>query len=296
MTTPDGSPASNSNENDSLSQSANEVAQEVHPRVSAYAVKLPQFWPTAPEAYFEQVEATFRTSRITVSRTQYDYLLQAIPASIATDVLDVMRKCKNSATPYEDMKSELIRRNSLSESARLEQVLSSAQMGDRSPSAFYRHISNIAGSTSAVNDNLIRTLWMRRLPQNLEISLKPFDTTEIETVLKIADEVYEVSKRSPSIAAVEKSTPPSSSTQTEIAELREMFSKLSSQISSGNRSRSRSQNRNPRTFEKSEQASSKPSGIQLCKYHDKFGNAAKRCEGKPCPMAVTMPPTQKQEN
>lgn len=246
-------------------------------QVSTYSVKLPQFWPTAPEAYFELIEASFRTGRvISQSRTKYDYLIQALPSHVALEVLDVMRKCRESQTPYEDMKKELISRNSMSESSRIEQLLSGTQMGDRTPSAFYRHMLNVAGTT--VDEKMVRTLWMRRLPQLLEVSLRPFDSESMDTVLKIADQVFEVQQRQQSVSSVNPSTscdPYYEGLKNEISELRKIISEMKPSGSQGRRSRSQSRNR----------SSNKGTDSNLCYFHEKFGDAARKCKGAPCPKA-----------
>lgn len=251
-------------------------------RIYAYSVKLPTFWPTAPEAYFEQVEATFRTNRISVSRTKYDYLIQALPPSVATDVLDVMRRCKDLENPYEEMKAALVRRNTLSESARLEQLLSGTEMGDRTPSAFYRSMMNISGSTTSVNDDLVRQLWMRRLPSTLEIMLKGFEKEPIDTILKIADTMYETQKRQPSLAEVNSrhSDARYQKLESEISELKRMISSLNFHDSNGKRSeRSRSRSRS-RTRDRTYNPDDK-----TCYYHQMYDSDARKCKGPPCPKA-----------
>lgn len=254
-------------------------AQDLH--IHAYNVKLPQFWTNAPEVYFEQVEATFRTARLTASKSKYDYLLQALPANVMSDMLDIIRKCRECDNPYDVMKKALIDRNTLSESARVEQLLSGVNMGDKTPSAFYRYLTNTAGSTTTVSEDLVKTLWMRRLPPQLEISLKPFNNDPIDTILRIADQVYEVQQRQPNLSALGREGDSRfSKLESELSQLKSMISKLSfpqaSSTSSNNRSRSRSRSHN---------RVSESENSNVCFYHKRFGDKAKKCNGSPCPHA-----------
>lgn len=251
-------------------------------QVAAYAVKLPQFWVDAPDAYFTQAEATFRTARITVSRTKFDYLLQALPQHVISDVLDVITDCSRDSVvdPFEKLKSELITRNTKSEAQRLEQLLSGATMGDRTPSRFYRYMASTAGSLESVNSGLIRSLWIRRLPPNLEIALKPFETQDITVLCSIADSIYEAQSRSGSAVAVEAVQATASSStlaklELEIDELKRMIRDMKPYNQERSRSRSRTRDRDD-----------SPLSNDLCFYHSRFGSNARRC-GRPssCPMA-----------
>lgn len=253
-------------------------------KIFAYAVKLPQFWPRNPEVYFEQIEATFRTSKITVSRTKYDYLLQAIPGEVMENVMDVLVKCRTCDTPYEELKKQLIQRHSVSESSRVEQLLSDLEIGDRKPSEFFRSMSNTARNAPGISEDLVKTLWLRRLPQGLETLLKPFvETKDIDAITKLADELHDVQKRRSTVASVNKSEEDSrfDKLQSEMSEIRKMIAQMSYNDNSS-RSRSRSKSRD-RKF-----SSPDASKSRLCYFHFKFGDEATKCKGQPCPRAGEM--------
>ena len=48
------------------------------PAVNATSVKLPQFWQGNPEVWFAQTESVFATRNITVDKTKFDYVVQAL--------------------------------------------------------------------------------------------------------------------------------------------------------------------------------------------------------------------------
>lgn len=259
--------------------------------VSIFAVspKLPEFWSMAPEAYFLKIEASFRTANIKVSSTKYDRLIEALPQNVAVEMIDVMRTCDNSQTPYEDMKNALLQRYTKSESSRIESLLSATTMGDRSPSAFYRHMLNTAGSNTNVSSDLVRTLWMRQLPAHLQIALQAFTDKEISLVLDIADKIHEVASRNSSVYTVEttgaRAVDPISELKTEfnkqLSEIRSLISELSVDSVRESRPRERSFSRN-RNDSRSRSARSDDQQIDPCWYHETFGDKARKCRGAPC--------------
>lgn len=280
-TPPEGdSHSSITNDAAGTSSTQNVPKLEVH-RV---ALKLPQFWTQQPEIYFEQIEAMFLTSDIRDTKTKYAYLIQALPSEVAIDVQDVMRKCRQERDPYEIMKQQLISRNTMSDTSRVEQLLSHATMGDRSPSAFYRWMLRTAGTSSGITDDLVKKLWFRQLPSQLEASLRPFADKDMETITKFADEIYEIYKRPHGLSVVEESKKPGAIPKRvdEVAELKAEISELKraiAQLSTSN-SRGRSHSRGRSSSKNRDKSESR-----LCFFHYKFGDDARKCKGYPCPKA-----------
>ncbi|XP_028042699.1 uncharacterized protein LOC114252424, partial [Bombyx mandarina] len=93
---------------------------------------------------------------------------------------------------YGGLKSELIRRLSTSEEQRVRQLVSDVELDDRRPSQFLRHLRSLAGKT-LTDENLLRQLWMRRLPQHLQAILAAQSELSLDKVAKLADNILEVS-------------------------------------------------------------------------------------------------------
>lgn len=140
--------------------------------VEAISMKLPPFWTEYPAAWFLTIESQFNTRYITVEKTKYDYVLQVLPMEVAASVFDIITTTTPSDTPYTDLKNVLISRNSISESKRIEQLLSSEEMGDKTPSQFYLRLKTLAGQSQLVNEHLIKELWFRRLPSLVSALVK----------------------------------------------------------------------------------------------------------------------------
>lgn len=256
-------------------------AQEtnVFRRVEAYAVKLPSFWSELPEGWFVQVEAQFRTSRITEERTKFDYALQALNAETVKSVYQTIIKCQTDLSPYTTLKNALIKKYSLSDNQKLQQLLEGTEMGDRKPSEYYNSLELLAGSSNAVNDQLLRSIWMRRLPPLVQAVIQGKENLSTEALLASADSVFEVcDTKSFNVSQISTATQPVPSvdrfTELENRLINVIEKKFSQLTTRRNRSHSRGRNQTQKS-----QSSNNSSG--LCYYHAKFGDKAQKCR-EPC--------------
>ena len=267
-----------SNNNDGSANSFGTNADQTSGfELNTVAVKLPQFWTKMPEMWFARAEAQFRNARITQQSTMFDHVVATLTEDVMQTVFDIISEPGDS--PYDTLKRELISRHSKSETRRIEDLLSSTEMGDRRPSEFYRQMLSLAGQS--VSEDLVRTLWIRRLPPLVQAVLKGNCKLETSVLLQMADNVFDVSPQQSSIFAT--NTRPMTSPgaddriqklEDEINELKGMISKLSFNDRSHRSSRSRSRNGERRS------SSDRPAN-NMCWYHRVHGANARKCI-KPC--------------
>ncbi|XP_070169328.1 uncharacterized protein [Polyergus mexicanus] len=247
---------------------------------SRMGLRIPPFWPEDPELWFAQLEGQFALSSITDDNTKYAYVLSRIEPKQAREVKDVITQ-PPATRRYEAIKKALIQRLTDSQAQKIKQLLEHEELGDRKPSQFLRHLTTLAGTT--VSDELLRTLWLGRLPPQMQAILATRTEDELSSVAEQADRIHEVSNRT-LVAAIGQQTAATQAANPWTAQI-EMLTKqvaaLTTQMTrfmkqrntrGSTRERSRSRSRNY-------QRTSKQEGI--CYYHKRFGAEARKCT-QPC--------------
>ncbi|CAB0035877.1 unnamed protein product [Trichogramma brassicae] len=238
------------------------VAAAAAPRyVQRVAVKLPAFWLDKPAIWFAQAEAQFALADITVELTKYYHVISQLDVRAASEVEDIISSPPGEF-PYTNLRQRLIERLSTSEEHRVRQLLHDEELGDRKPSQFLRHLKSLAAPT-VVQLNLLRHLWLRRLPTHVQTVLTARPELSLEQLSDLADKIVEISPV-PSIRAVaenaEQVPAPNDSLATLIRELTFEVSAL----------RTRRRERSPDQRSRSRSASSRRSSRDLCWYHYRF--------------------------
>ena len=185
------------------------------PDVSAISLKLPTFWPADPELWFAQVDAQFRTKRITSQATKFEYVIASLSPQHAAEVRDLILQ-PPAADPYVKLKEELIKRTTASEQRRLQLLFSSEDLGDRKPSQLLRHMQQLLGDKAATADrSFLRQLFLQRLPPNVRMVLASTkDDEDLESLASLADKVVEVA--APTVSTVQTSETTQSQLSTEL--------------------------------------------------------------------------------
>ncbi|KAM7288740.1 hypothetical protein ISCGN_028924 [Ixodes scapularis] len=100
---------------------------------SAAQLRLPGFWAKNPRAWFSQVEAQFHLRRITRQESRYYHVVSALPPEVA-DELDHVLALPPAENAYEHIKETILFRKTASEASRVQQLLTTEELGDRQPS------------------------------------------------------------------------------------------------------------------------------------------------------------------
>uniref|UniRef100_A0ABD2XPF2 Reverse transcriptase domain-containing protein n=1 Tax=Trichogramma kaykai TaxID=54128 RepID=A0ABD2XPF2_9HYME len=178
--------------------------------VHRVAVKLPAFWPDRPSLWFAQADSQFILSDITVESTKFHYVVSQLDARVALEVEDIITN-PPAVNPYTFLRLKLIERLSASEEQRVRQLISEEELGDRKPSQFLRHLRSLAGAT-IVQDNLMRQLWLHRLPSSVRAILATQTDAALDKLAELADKIIEISPCTPTLNVNAASTVPRTST------------------------------------------------------------------------------------
>lgn len=96
---------------------------------------------------------------------------------------------------------------SLDETAesKLRKLLRGNEIGDQRPSVFLQKLRNLAGGQC--NDNVLRTLFMEQLPENIRTVLAISEVTDLSKLATQADKVADITKPSLAVVQADVSTP-----------------------------------------------------------------------------------------
>lgn len=153
-------------------------------KVTAVAVKLPQFWTKNSAAWFAQAEAQFAIRGVTQDDTKYFYVVAALDAETATRASAVLLS-PPAADKYETIKSFLLEACELSEAERARQLLSLQEMGDRRPSEIMARILQLNGTNE--HHFLLRYIFLNALPVTVRNSLATSKERDLRRLALEAD-------------------------------------------------------------------------------------------------------------
>ena len=187
---------------------------------------------------------------------------------------------------YETLKKKLIQRYAESEQHRLRKLLQNIDIGDRRPIELLREMKQLAGGT--VSSEFLKSIWSQQLPDQMRMILSTNDG-DIDQLAKMADKIAEVSNGFSNVSAVSSNTSSDRTSRLEkqIELLTKQIASLATQVSDRSRSSSYKRSNKPRHFNRDRSSSrfnqtpSSSSANQICYFHKKFGNDAKKFRS-PC--------------
>ncbi|XP_043263443.1 uncharacterized protein LOC122403776 [Colletes gigas] len=158
---------------------------------------VPDFTADDPELWFCVVERNFAAGGVTSDGIKTSYVTGALGPRYIAEVRDILLNPPPTGL-YDTLKKELIRRLSVSQEQKARRLLEHEEIGDRKPSQFLRHLRGLAGTS--VSELLLRTLWLGRLPANVQAILATQKDTALDKVAELADAVTDTMSGRPVVA------------------------------------------------------------------------------------------------
>ncbi|XP_053964388.1 uncharacterized protein LOC128867304 [Anastrepha ludens] len=195
----------------------------------------------------------------------FHHAVSLIDTQSAAEVEDIILR-PSTSTPYTSLKTALIERLTKSKDVKLLQLLDGEEIGDRTPSQFFRHLRSLFPD---VSDNVIKARWQSQLSPETRACLAAQPDASLEDLSRLADKIHEVI---PNVARSISYISEEQSLRSEIAEIRKQLQTF--RISN---SRSRQHSPQPRGRRSSSHSRVRLSTDGQCFYHRKFGANARRC-------------------
>ncbi|XP_011699190.1 PREDICTED: uncharacterized protein LOC105456671 [Wasmannia auropunctata] len=258
------------------------VVEDGDGSVNKISVRIPNFWAEEPELWFAQLEGQFALLNIKEDEAKYSFVLSRIEPKQAREIKDLITR-PPCTEKYQAIKKALIQRLTDSQSQRIRQLLEHEEIGDRKLSQFLRHLSTLAGDT--VSKELLRTLWLGRLPQNMQAILATRSEDKLEDVAEQADRIHELSHKT-FVLATSTQAPAENKKpwELQIAALSRQVAELTTEVTKMARNMNQQRPRSrQRSFsrDRSRWRSKSPASDGVCFYHRRFKDEARKCT-KPC--------------
>ncbi|CAK9827621.1 hypothetical protein ANTRET_LOCUS5302 [Anthophora retusa] len=256
------------------------------------SIRIPEFTPDDPELWFCILERNLVAAGITLDGVKASYVTGALGPRYIAEVRDILLNPPDTGL-YDKLKTELIRRLSVTQEQKARRLLEHEEIGDRRPSQFLRHLRSLAGT--CVSEPLLRTLWLGRLPSSVQAILATQQGTALDKVAELADAIVDTMPGRPAIAETTRPVPATPSSPTDLLTermmqmliaMQEQTETMKVQIAElrssrrdqpfGNQHRRRSVTRRRSNSRRRDHSAS-----GMCWYHAKFGRNAHRCI-QPC--------------
>ncbi|CAB0009587.1 unnamed protein product, partial [Nesidiocoris tenuis] len=236
----------------------------------------PPFWKANVPIWFGQVEAQFRMKGINDDDDRFDCVIGAIDSSVLAQVGDLITN-PPALNKYDTLKTRLIGCFSDSEEKKLQKLLQETKLGDQRPSHLLREMRELANNR--VSEEILKTLWLQRLPANVQGILSVSADPNLATLAILADKILEVCDPRNSVCVVNNELPirnrsrsPNADIADRIEALTRRFDEFESRYSSRlprPRDRSRTRSKSPRRLSRSARQKV-DDGSWLCRYHFRF--------------------------
>jgi hypothetical protein len=185
------------------------------------AAQLPPFWAERPAVWFAQDEAQFTLAGISSKKIKFYYVISQLDHRYTAEVEDITSPPERD--PYTTLRTELVRRLSLSKEQRIRQLFTFKEMGDRKPSWFLlRHLRSLIPD---VSDNLLYSIWSSQLPPNVQAILDGQPKGDLDAATRCAGRIIEAAPQ-PALASVAQ-LPESNALRQHVADLSRQVEALS---------------------------------------------------------------------
>lgn len=200
-----------------------------------------------------------------------------LSSTVAQQVKDVISS-SFAEGKFEELRKALTTIYAETATEKFEKLISNEPLGDIKPSLALSKIKSLAANT--VNEDFIKKLWMKRLPQTIKAVLSA-SNDPLDNLAKMADSMWEVTDKS-SISSISHGNSLEKTLQTIQQQLEKVSKRLNAMESQQHKSRRDATPHRERNRSKSKNGAERDDNTSdLCWYHRKFSERAKQCRS-PC--------------
>ncbi|XP_064475348.1 uncharacterized protein LOC135389213 [Ornithodoros turicata] len=146
--------------------------------------------------------------------TKYCEVQPLIPPELIDDIDDVLSSIRPD-NAYDILKSAIVSRTTVSERARIQQLLTTEELGDRRPSQLLHRIRQLLGDRSDDHSAILRELFLNRLPQDVRLILAGNDYVALDRLADLADRITDYASAGVATVRSPTAAPPPATSELE---------------------------------------------------------------------------------
>ena len=258
-------------------------------------VHLPPFCPTDAATWFRRAEVQFRLKNISSDSRKADFVLASLPDDVFSSLADYLDSLGSAPASYPDLKAHLLRDFVPTPEERAERLmqLTKQPLGDQRSSAAFREMKSLirlppASDGSSKTLDLLRILWLLRLPDAVRSGITHFNDLSEVDLLKQADALQcatNAASRRPIFAVTDAPTSQPDDVDgddvTDLLAAASMQSRHHSKRFPAHSQRLQYGDKYPNNHSQPPRGAAPKKADNYCFYHSRFGHAARKCR-QPC--------------
>ena len=167
------------------------MEHEEQPAAAAAApyrnVKLAEYWPDAPAAWFAAAELKFRVAGVTEEREKFAHVAGALPNRLFQGMMDLVDN--EPADAYTVLKGRMILAHELTPVQKAAIVLQLPTLGNQRPSELMAALQQYCPPGEA-GTAMFRASFISRLPSSLQIHLSGAEMGDLRELTQQADRLW----------------------------------------------------------------------------------------------------------
>jgi len=150
-------------------------------------VKLSEYWPDAPAAWFAAAELKFRVANITEEREKFAHVAGALPNRLFQGMMDLLDDEPENA--YTVLKGRMVLAHELTAVQKAAKVLQLPALGNQRPSELMAALMQFCPPGEA-GTAMFRASFISRLPSSLQIHLSGAEMGDLRELTQQADRLW----------------------------------------------------------------------------------------------------------
>ena len=134
---------------------------------------------------------------MTSDQSKFSFALAHIDATNPGEIADLISNPPDKDR-YETLRTEMVRRLSMTRSNQMQQLFEREEIGDRTPSQLLRHMRKLAGES--VTDEFLKTMWLSRLSQAIRTVTSALDVP-LDQLATAADKINDTMPKAAALCA-----------------------------------------------------------------------------------------------